>query len=397
MKKFIYKAWDQQFNIVKGIEEGADIERVIENIKMRDLKIIYVKEKNTLLKLALLKRTLNDEALANFCGQIAMIINSGVNILNGLEIMEQQAKNNNMKKILSSLIESIKGGNSLSAAIQQTGSFPTLLIDMLITGEVSGNLDTILFNMEGFYIMEANIKSKIKSASIYPLLILIVSIGMVVFFDFFIFPDLKDMFTDVRLPLITTWLLQIMNYINSNYLFIIIFVVLIVILIKYAITIPQVKYIIDKAKLNIPSIGLLNKNIITSRFTRSMGIFLKSAVSIVTIMDNMKAVISNEFISTKIENAKIKLEGGMNFSEAIEDENVFDPLVIQMMKVGEETGRLDDMMLKLADKYDERVDLQITRIMALIEPVLTLVIGSIVGIVIVAMALPIMQMTQNMK
>ena len=396
MKKFIYKAWDDEFNVIKEEIEDNDADEIFRELKSRGLKVIYVREKFSISKFEFLNKKLGDEILANFCGQTAMILNSGIGLLNGLEIMEQQTKNKDMKKIILNITDGIKKGNGLDLSMENCGKFPKLLVDMVKTGEVSGNLDTVLYNMESFYKKEASIKNKIKSAAVYPMLILIVALGMIMFFNFVVFPELKDLFASMKLPVITVIVLGIMNFFNNNYLYIIICTIIAVIFLKYINTLPKVAYFIDKFKLKIPIVGDVKLDIITARFTRSMGIFLKSGISIITIMDNM-LVVQNEFISKKIDKVKDQLTNGTAFADSIENEKIFKPLVTQMMRVGQETGKLDEIMFKLADVYDEKVETGIARIMSLVEPVLTLVIGLIVGVIILGVALPIVQMAQGVK
>lgn len=395
MKKFEYKAWDENFNIVKGVINKEDLESTAEDIKSRGLKIVYIKEKKSIKEIGIFNKDLSDEALANFCGQTAIIIDSGISLLNGLEIIEKQTKNKHMKQLIRAINDGVKSGNSLAQAMIDSGSFPKLLTDMILTGEISGSLDTVLYNMESFYKREANIKNKIKSASIYPALILMVAVGMVFFFNFLIYPELKGLFEDMDLPTITIIVIGTLNYLNANFLGIIFTFIVILILGKYIQGIPKVRHFIDKIYLNIPILGEFQINIITARFTRSMGIFLKSGVPIMTIMDNIKFILGNEFIKAKIENLRSKVISGTKLAEAIEKEYIFDPLVVQMIKVGEETGALDDMMSKLAEIYDGKVETGVTKLMSLIEPVLTLIVGGFVAVVIIAMALPLMQMTQG--
>ena len=397
MKKFIYKAWDNEFNLIKKQIEDNDEDEVFRELKSRGLKVIYIKEKFSLSRFKFLDKKLNDEALANFCRQTAMILDSGMNLLNGFEIMEKQTKNKDMKKIISNIMDDIRKGSGLNVSMGKCNKFPKLLVDMVKTGEVSGNLDTVLYNMESFYKKEASIKNKIKSAAVYPMLILIVALGMLVFFNFIVFPEIKSLFENTQLPIVTVIVLGIMNFLNNNYLYIIIFAFILIIFLKYINTLPKVAYFMDKLKLNIPVLGDVKLDIITARFTRSMGIFLRSAVPVIAIMDNMQLVVENEFISKKIDIIKKQLANGTTFADSIESEKIFKPLVTQMMRIGQETGKLDDIMFKLADIYDEKVETGVARIMSLVEPVLTLVIGIIVGIVILSVALPIVQMAQGVK
>ncbi|MEY7999866.1 type II secretion system F family protein [Clostridium sp. Mt-5] len=397
MKKFIYKVWNDKLNIISGQIEEENMDTVFQNLKNKDLKIIYVREKFTLSKFRFFQKKLKDERLADFCGQIAMILSSGVSLLTGFEIIGQHTKNKSMRNMIFKLEESIKKGNNLSSAMKSCEEFPALLTDMVATGEISGNVDTVLYNMEDFYKKEANIKNKIKSASIYPLLVLIVALGMLLFFNFMVFPELKDLFANANLPFITIFVLGIMNFFNDNFVSIIAFVVVFIIILKYINTIPGVSYFIGKTILKVPILGDFKLDVMTSRFTRSMGLFLKSAIPIITIMNNIKLVLNNEFAAQKIENVKRQLVNGAKFADSIQNQNIFHPLVTEMMKVGEETGKLDAIMFKLADIYDEKVETEIRRLSALVEPALILVIGLIVGVIILGMALPVMQMSQGVK
>lgn len=394
MKKFEYKAWDENFSIIKGVIDKEDLESATEDIRARGLKLVYIKEKKSIRQLTYPKK-LSDETLANFCGQTAVITASGINLLNGLEIIEKQTKSKQMKHLIRTVNDGVKGGNSLAQSMVDTGSFPKLLTDMIMTGEISGNLDTVLQNMENFYKREASIKNKIKSASIYPVLILMVAVGMVFFFNFLIYPELKGLFEDMELPTITAVVIGVLNYLNQNFLTVMFMIIVILIFSRYIQGIPKVKYLMDQTYLSIPVFGEFQRNIITSRFTRSMGVFLKSGVPIMTIMDNIKLILGNEFVKEKIERVRGEVIGGTKLAESIENEYIFDPLVVQMIKVGEETGVLDEMMFKLAEIYDGKVEAGVTKMMSLVEPILTLIVGGFVAIIILAMALPLMQMSQG--
>ncbi|MBV4448394.1 type II secretion system F family protein [Clostridium tyrobutyricum] len=395
MKNFVYKAWNDKLEVIKSEIEENDVNSAIDSLKNKGLKIIYIKEKTKISNF--FRRKLSDNTLAQFCGQIAMILSSGVSLLNGFEIIQQQTKDRNMSKILEDISKSIKKGNNLNESMKSCEQFPRLLTDMVAIGEISGNIDTILYSMEEFYKKEASIKNKIKNAFLYPIVIFLVAIGMLIFFNIIVFPEIKDMLSDMQLPLITVFMLKIINFFNSQYAYIIGFVVVMIFFIRYMTTVPKLAFLLGKFMLKIPIFGDIKMDIITARFTRSMGIFLKSAVPIVTIMDNVKLIVDNEFVSKKIENARNHIVGGSKFADSIKVEQIFKPIVTEMIKVGEETGQLDEMMFKLTGIYDERVEMGVARIMALVEPVLTIVIGVIVGTVILGMALPVMQMTQGMK
>jgi type IV pilus assembly protein PilC len=398
MKKFIYKAWDNNFNIVIDVIEEEELDVAREKIRAKGLKLIDIKKKSSLSDIKIGKQTLNDETLANFCGQVGIIINSGVSIIRGLEILTQQTKSKQLKNVINIVLTGVKRGKPLARSMEDAKAFPKLLTDMILSGELSGNVDTILFNMEHFYQREASIKNKIKSASVYPMVILIVAVGMMFFFNFFIFPELKDLFSDTAdLPAITRFMLSSMDYVNNHVVQVFVFIAALIIFVKYISEIDKVKYKLDQLSLSIPVIGMVKLEIMTSRFTRSMGIFLRSAVPILDVLDSIQQIVGNKYISDKIENVKTDLINGSSIADAMERQEVFEPLVTQMIRVGEETGSLEETLSKLADIYDKKVETGITRLMALIEPMFTLVIGLMVGIVIVAMAMPVMNMTNTLK
>lgn len=398
MKKYVYKVYEESFNVIKGVIEEEDKDIAAEKLRDRGLRIIYIKEKVSIIDSKLFKIVLSDEILADFCGQIAIVINAGVSLLRGLEILHEQTHSKKMKKIILGVLSRVREGRTLTAAMEAIGVFPKLLIDMVRTGELSGEIDTILFNMESYYKKEASIKTKIKSASIYPALILFVAVGMMAFFNFYIFGEIKELFKDSsNIPNITKVLLAFMDYFNNNVLTITISILAIIIFIIYAKTIPKVRYHYDKVLLKLPVIREAKKDIMTARFTRSMGIFLRSAVPILEILENLKYILGNEFAAAKIEKVKMEIINGNKIADSLEIEELFEPLVIQMIRVGEETGKLEEMLFSLADRYDIKVETSISRLTALVEPVLTLLIGVVVGTVIVAVALPIMQMSQGVK
>lgn len=398
MKKFRYKAWDENYNIVKGTVDEEEINSAKELVKSKGLNIISITEYKSLDNLLMFNKKLSDSKISEFCGQMAIIINSGVNILKGIEVLEMQMDNKKMKKVLKDVKTGVQRGRTLGKSMEDTAAFPKLLCDMVTSGEISGDIDTVLFNMEGFYEKEANIKSKIITASIYPAVLLLVAFGMVMFFNFFIFGELKDMFSDTKnLPFITKALFAFMNFFNSNLPYIIAGIFLLIILLKYLKTLNSVRYVLDLISLNNPITKKVRIYMITSRFTRSMAIFLKSSVPILSSLDSVKMIVDNLYIASKIEKVKTEMVNGSSIAEAFEKQNFFEPLVVQMMRVGEESGKLEETLQRLAEVYDKKSDSAVGKLMAMIEPAFTIIIGIFIGTIILAIALPVMSMSTTLK
>jgi len=398
MQKFTYKAWNKDFKIVKGTIEEDEISNAKEKLRGEGLNVISITPSKNLSDLSVFKKKLKDAELSGFCGQLAIIINAGVNILKGLEVMEAQTKDKNMKGIISNIHTSVKRGNMLGKAMEATGAFPNLLYDMVTSGELSGNMDSMLFNMETYYEKEANIKNKIKAASVYPVMLLGAAVAMIFFFNFFIFPEVKDLFKDSKdLPFITKALIGSLDYLNSHPVQILISIGAFILFLKYLFTLKIIRYWKDGIVLKIPVFSTVKKDVITARFSRSMALFLKSAVPILNILDSLKLIVDNFYIAEKLEKVREDMVNGSTVADAFEGEGIFEPLVIQMMRVGEETGKLDESLYKLAEIYDKRAETGITKLMAMIEPAFTLIVGVFVAVIILAMAMPIMNMTNSLK
>ena len=397
MEKFIYKACDKQLNIVKGFIEEDDIDSAKEKLLAKDLKIIDIRKSNRISDIKLRRNMMTDGEIAGFCGQIGTILDSGVSLLRGLEILELQTTNKIQKQVIGNILIGVRRGKSLAKSMESTRVFPKALTDMVMSGEISGNVDKVLFNMEEFYEREAAIKSKIKSASVYPVILLAVAVGMMIFFNFFIFSELKELFQGMKLPPATAFMFNAINYFNNNYLQVLGFIALMILLIKYLLDKPKVRYVVHKRILMIPVIGQVKNHIIIARFTRSMAIFLKSGVPLLTVLDNLQLIVDNNFVSQQLSEAKELIVKGEGIANSLENKGIFEPMVVQMLRVGEETGKLEEMLYRLADIYEKKVDTGIKRLVALIEPVFTLVAGIVVGVIIIAVAMPIMQMAQGVK
>ncbi|HEY8892278.1 MAG TPA: type II secretion system F family protein [Clostridium sp.] len=398
MKKFTYKAFDKEFEVIKGTVEEDELSNAKEKLRGEGLNVISISESKSISDLSIFKKKLKDAELSGFCGQLAIILDAGVNILKGLEVMEAQMKDKNMRKIIGNIHTSVKRGNMLGKAMEATGAFPELLHDMVTSGELSGNMDSMLFNMETYYEREANIKNKVKAASVYPIMLLGSAVGMIVFFNFFIFPEIKDLFADAAsLPFITKVLIGSLGYLNSHPIQILISIVAFVLFFRYLFSLKTMRYWQDGITLKMPAIGPVKRDIIIARFSRSMALFLKSAVPILSIIDSLKLIVDNFYIAEKLEKVRDDMVNGSTIADAFEAQGVFEPMVIQMMKVGEETGKLDDSLYKLAEIYDKKAEIGITKLMAMIEPAFTLVVGVFVAVIILAMAMPIMNMTSTLK
>jgi type IV pilus assembly protein PilC len=398
MDKYSYKAWNDKFEVVKGKIEDEDIETAKDRLKLQGLTVIDISKAFDLNEISFSSLKLKDGELANFCGQMGMILNSGLNVMSGLEVLKSQMKEKKFQKIVGIMHANVRRGRSLAAAMQDTNAFPKLLCDMIASGELSGNVDEAFFNMEAFYERESRIRSKIVTASIYPAMLLLVAVGMVGFFNIFVFKELGSLFSDMEnLPAATKILLGFMNFLNGNSGYILISIVTLVFSLMYAAKHEKSAYFMDKIKLMMPMVGEFRIHMITARFSRSMALFLKSGVPMLNVMESLKLLVDNQYVAVKIEDVKNELINGRSISSSLEKQNIFEPIVVQMIRVGEETGRLEESLGNLANIYDKKIEAEVTKLMALIEPAFTLIIGICVAVLILAIAMPVMNMTSSFR
>ena len=398
MKRFYYKAWNEAYDITKGIIEEDEINTAKDVLMGRGLNIIDLVEQKDIRDIFHVRAKFKDLELANFCGQLAIISSSGINVLKGLEVLKAQLKSKKLNPVVESLHAGVNRGFTLAKSMRDTNMFPDLLCDMIESGELSGNTDSMFYNMEDFYSRQGRLKEKMKAASIYPGMLLAVAVGMIFFFNSFIFPEIKTLFVDSKnLPLPTKLLLGSMDFLNANMLSIGIVIFFITGTFLYFKGNKKVKYYLDFIAIKNPVLKAIRLEMITGRFTRSMGLFLRSGVPILTILNSLKGVVGNAYVTTKIEAIKESITNGSTIADAINQEKLFEPIVIQMIQIGEESGKLEETLDKLADIYDKRSEATMAKLTALIEPVFTLVVGIFIAFLILAMAMPVMQMSTGLK
>lgn len=393
MAKFKYHAFNEEGIIIKNSIEEEDIELAKDKLVSLKLQIIKIERVFSFKDLSY-RKMLNEDRLSAFCGEVGIILDSGVTIMRGLEMLIAQTDDKSYELILKDIHSGVKKGLNLSTSMEKTGVFPNLLTDMVASGELSSHLTEILFSMEDFYAREAAIKAKIKSASIYPIILLVVSVLMVIFFNFFVFNEMKTLFDGMdNLPALTNALISGLDYLNAHPFIVFGTGLAVIVLIKLLLGLEFVKYVYDRMSLKFPVFGTVKMNIITSRVSSSMAIFIKSAVPLVKVLGVVELLADNKYVSEKVAIAKEEIKRGRSIADAFDDADVFEPMLVQMIRVGEETGKLEEMLFRLASIYEKKTDIGIKRLVSLIEPVFTLVVGIIVAVIIVAMALPIFDMS----
>lgn len=395
--QFKYKVIDEEMKIKEDILEAEDYSAAKTILLENGWQVISL-EKSGSFRTLFSKKIVTPvkyESISAFCSQLAMMVRSGANLVRGLEVLQMQIEDKHLQEVLNTIIEGVSRGDSLSQAMGDCrGALPDLLINLVAVGEESGNLESVLTSMAEYYDRENFIRKKIQSASIYPAILLVVLIGIVAFFMNFLLPEIMSMMmeNDQSLPMITQFLIDGTIFLQNYGLYLLFALVLLAFGLYRLFKIPKYRYYWDFFLLRLPLFGKNLKNVITSRFSRTFALFLHSSIPIVPILNSMETIVGNEVSRLAIVRVREKIIQGEAMTEAFSEENFFDPLVIQMMSIGEETGRLEEMLSEVANLYDKKVELGISRMVALVEPIFTVIIGIIAGGMIIAIALPLLTM-----
>ncbi len=394
-----YKAITKNGEVIEGYFEGQNKTDVLNMIKSNNyLPVSVERDIESDAQVKLFSPKVKKKDLAIFCRQFYTMIDAGVGIFKSLEILETQTRNKLLKEALVLIHEDVQKGFSLSGAMKKHAKvFPPILINMVEAGELSGTLDSILERMALHYEKEYKLENKIKSALIYPMALIVVTISVVIFMLVAVLPTFIDMFdgSGVDLPWPTKFLLNINNFINVYwYILVGIIVGLLFFVLIYART-EEGRKGIDKLKISIPGIRITNIKIITARFTRTLSTLMASGIPLIQALETIGRVIDNRIIEDKLKEGIVGIKKGVSLSRTVKDIDIFPPMVDSMIKIGEESGALDDMLYKTADFYDEEVEVSLQRMTTLIEPILLVVMAIIIGFVVVAMALPMFEMTET--
>ncbi|TJX68656.1 type II secretion system F family protein [Soehngenia saccharolytica] len=336
--------------------------------------------------------------LAVFCRQFYTMLDAGLNIVNSLDILSVQTENKTLRKAITDVAEDVQKGVTLSEAMRiHEKVFPSILINMVEAGEVSGNLDTILERMAVHFEKENKTENKVRSSMVYPIVLMVVSIAVVIFMLIFILPTFVGMFegSDTPLPLPTRILIGLSDFLKSYWYIFIGLVALIVFGISSYINSESGRRFFDSIKLKLPIVKGPTVKIVTSRFTRTLSTLMSSGIPLLRSMEVVSKVVNNKVVEEKLISGIEDIRRGVPLSRMIRDIEIFPPMVDSMVKIGEESGALDDILLKTADFYDEEVDVALTKLTSMLEPLMIVFMALIIGFIVIAMYLPMFEVVNT--
>ncbi|TJX16303.1 type II secretion system F family protein [Tissierella creatinini] len=394
--KFKYKALSQNGQTIEGTFDATSEGEVISMIKGNNhMPMEIERDIGADAKVEIFSKKVKKKDLAVFCRQFFTMINAGLGIVKCLDILVMQTENKTLQKTLAAVSEDVQKGFTLSEALNKhTDIFPSILISMVEAGEVSGSLDTILARMAEHFEKENKIENKVKSSMIYPAALAVVSVVVVVFMLVFVMPTFIGMFegSGTALPAPTRILIGISDSIrNFWYIYIAVIAAIVVGLATFKKS-PEGTRFFDSLKLKFPIVKGTTKKIITSRFTRTLSTLMSSGIPLLKAMEIVSKVVNNVIIKERLEEGTENIRKGNTLSRAVKDVGIFPPMVDSMIKIGEESGSLDDILFKTADFYDEEVEASLQRLTSLLEPVMLVGMALIIGFIVIAMYMPMFDM-----
>jgi type IV pilus assembly protein PilC len=330
-----------------------------------------------------------------FCRQLYTMLNAGMPLISGLEVLSDQSENAILRETIDEVTENVKKGKMLSESMGEFPKvFPPLLVNMIQAGEMTGNLDDVLDKMSVHYDKENRINQKIKKAMIYPTVLMFIATAAVVFLLTFVMPTIVGMFTGtgIELPLVTRIVLSVSDVVKHYWYIITAIIIGIVFIYKQMIRTKSGKRVRDKFVLSIPVVKKQTIKIVTSRFIRTLSTLIGSGIPILQALETSAEVTNNEVLIEGIQHVSEDIKKGESLSYLLGNLDIFPKMTVSMIKIGEETGALEDMLAKTADYYDEELEASLEKLVALVEPIGVLVMGLVIGFIVIAMMLPMFDM-----
>jgi type IV pilus assembly protein PilC len=340
--------------------------------------------------------------LVAFTRQLSTLQDAGLPILRSLQILEQQQKPGLLKAIIGGVGDEVEGGGTLSDAMSKyPKAFDKLYVNMIAAGEAGGVLDLILSRLADFMEKAQKLKKKVIGAMIYPCVVISIAVGIVSMIMIFVIPKFEDIFRDfgTKLPTVTVILLKISRWFANEYgwAYVIAFPVVFWLMIKLARMSEGGKYAVDVVKLKIPILGAILGKTAIARFTRTLGTLISAGVPILDAINITKETCGNEVYSRALGKVHDAIREGESFADPLRATKVCDAIVVNMVDVGEETGDLDKMLMKIADNYDNDVDVMVSSLISILEPVMVVILGFIVGFIVIALFAPMVTLIQTVS
>jgi type IV pilus assembly protein PilC len=411
MPTFKYEAKSFGGKKVSGTVDGPDQDAAVAELRKRNLIVLSVKASGGrggggggALKGMLTDsnpdkyRSRGDEIVV-FTRQLSTMVAAGIPLVEGLEILQEQAENAGFAAVLDNVVEDIRSGGDLSNAFgKYPRCFDNIYVSMVAAGEVSGQLDTILVRLAEYMEATQNLRREIKAAMTYPVVSLVLVLGITMFLMIGIVPKFKEVFAsmDIRLPALTSGTLAVAEWMTNNVLTMFIGAIAAFIGLKIYKKTPSGSYQLDWLKLHVPVFGPLFRKVALSRFSKTFATMVKSGVPILETLEIVSNTVGNQVISDAVDKAKENVRQGETLSEPLAESPEFPPMVTKMIGIGERSGALENLLDKISEFYDDQVKAAVKSLTSLIEPIMIAVMGFLVGTIVLAVFLPIFELQKQL-
>jgi len=397
---FVWKGKTRDGKVVSGERVADSKEAVMQLLRRDQILVSSVKEKGKELSLPKLGGGVPSKDLAIFTRQFSVMIDAGLPLVQCLEILGGQQENKTFAKILQQTRMDVEGGASLADAMKKhPKAFDDLYTNMIAAGEAGGILDTILKRLATYIEKNVKLKAQVKGAMVYPIAVLGIAGIVIAVILWKVIPTFASMFAglNAELPLPTRFVIALSNWFVRLLPFIVIGLVLGVVAFRRYYATHGGRRVIDKMVLKAPIFGTLMQKIAVARFCRTLSTLIASGVPILDGLEITARTAGNAIIEDAIMAVRKGVEGGLTLAQPLKETGVFPPMVVQMIGVGEQTGALDAMLTKIADFYEEEVDVAVAALTSLIEPIMMVVIGGMVGTMLIAMYLPLFDLISKLS
>lgn len=398
MPAFKYIVKDREGKTITGVADARDRENLIELLRKQDFTIISIeKEKWLGGKRERIAKRVNLDDLVIFSRQLSTMVEAGIPLVSVLDVLSQQIENKGFAAVITKVRDDVETGSSLSAAFSKHPRiFSTLYINMVKAGESSGMLDDILNRIATYLEKTASLQRKIKSAMVYPIAVIIVATAITIFLLVKVVPTFKGIFDMLggELPLPTKLLLAFSEFLRRWFLYGLGGLILFLIALFQYLKTERGRFLYDSIKLKLPLFGELIRKVSISKFSRTLSTLVKSGVPILSSLEIVARSVGNKVLENAVNVSRKSVRDGKNIAEPLSKSRVFPPMVVRMIAVGEQAGELEKMLTKIADFYEEQVDAAVSGLTSVIEPVIIILLGLIIGGIVLAIFLPIFKITQ---
>jgi general secretion pathway protein F len=406
MPVYEYKGVTSSGRNVSGVQDGEGLKAVKSKLKKEGIIVLDIHEgastraarRETLSFTFGTRVRLSD--VANATRQLATLLSSGLPLMDALSVLVEQEENAGLRGALSSVRDRVREGSSLAdALLENPKAFSPLYVNMVSAGEASGTLDITLDRLADFLDEQVRFRGRLSAALAYPAFMTIIGMAMLFFIFSFVMPRIVGMFEDMKqqLPLVTLVLLGVVRFLSSFWWAILFALGGAAYFLRKYLRTQAGREVFDARVLTLPVFGTLIRMIAVARFTRTFGTLLQSGVPTLAALDIVKNVIGNSVLANAVQKARENVREGESIADPLRRSGLFPPVVVQMVAVGEKSGELEKMLLKISDSFERTVDTRITGLMALLEPIIILVMGLVIGFIVIAIMLPMLEMSSGVR